>query len=85
MDTSTVRLVIFLGMFLVFAGDYSALISSVFGNAATERNITAVKKSEASLEGPYNKVPALSKKEVERNNGENENIIVYKRIKGIAH
>ena len=31
-DTGTVRLVIFLGMFLVFAGDYSSLITSIFGN-----------------------------------------------------
>ncbi|XP_012222620.1 uncharacterized protein geko [Linepithema humile] len=67
MDTSTVRLMIFLGMFLIFAGDHSALISSIFGNA-TERNITAVRKSETSLEEPFNKVPALSNKEVDKNN-----------------
>lgn len=31
-DTGTVRLVIFFGMFLVFAGDYSSLVSSIFGS-----------------------------------------------------
>lgn len=74
MDTSTVRLMIFLGMFLVFAGDHSALISSIFGNA-TERNITDVKKTETYSEGPYNEVSALSKKDVEKNHGKNENTI----------
>lgn len=39
MDTGTVRLVIFLGMFLVFVSDYSSLISTIFGNNA-ERNST---------------------------------------------
>lgn len=38
MDTGTVRLVIFLGMFLAFAGDYSALISTIFGNAEVQNN-----------------------------------------------
>jgi len=81
MDTSTIRLVIFLGMFLIFAGDYSALISSIFGNS-TEKNKTAVKRSE-TLEGPYNEVSALSKKEVEKNNGKNKNVIKiinYKKL-----
>ncbi|XP_053973318.1 uncharacterized protein LOC128873646 [Hylaeus volcanicus] len=36
MDTSTVRLVIFLGMFLVFAGDYSYLIATIFGRPAVK-------------------------------------------------
>ncbi|KAL6265320.1 hypothetical protein P5V15_002113 [Pogonomyrmex californicus] len=68
MDTSTVRLVIFLGMFLIFAGDYSALVSSIFGNA-TERNITdGAKESEAQLKGPHDKIPVLSKKDVDKNN-----------------
>lgn len=40
MDTSTVRLVIFLGMFLVFAGDYSNLVASIFGKSA-EQNLTS--------------------------------------------
>lgn len=31
LDTKTVRLVIILGMFLVFTGDYSSLIASVWG------------------------------------------------------
>ncbi|XP_015609626.2 uncharacterized protein LOC107274719 [Cephus cinctus] len=48
MDTSTVRLVIFLGMFLVFAGDYGAVISSIFGNGL-EKNSTVNTKGP---EGP---------------------------------
>ncbi|EZA51759.1 hypothetical protein DMN91_004435 [Ooceraea biroi] len=68
MDTSTVRLVIFLGMFLVFAGDYSALISSIFGSA-TERNITdTVREPEAQLKGPHDKIPVFSKKDVDKDN-----------------
>ncbi|XP_033321544.2 geko [Megalopta genalis] len=39
MDTSTVRLVIFLGMFLVFATDYNYLVSTIFGRPA-EQNLT---------------------------------------------
>lgn len=75
MDTSTVRLVIFLGMFLVFAGDYSALIASIFGNA-TERNITdAVREPEAQLKGPHDKIPVVSKKDVDKNNGKNEDMV----------
>lgn len=71
MDTSTVRLVICLGMFLVFAGDYSALIASIFGNA-TEKNITdAIKEPEAQLKGPVEKISVASKTNVE-NNGKNE-------------
>lgn len=30
-DTSTVRLIIFVGMFLAFAGDYSFLLEAIFG------------------------------------------------------
>lgn len=37
-DTGTVRLVIFIGMFLVFAGDYTSLINSVFGNGMERAN-----------------------------------------------
>lgn len=33
-DTSTVRLVIFLGMFLAFSGDYSFLVATIFGRQA---------------------------------------------------
>ncbi|XP_012277625.1 uncharacterized protein LOC105698178 isoform X1 [Orussus abietinus] len=33
-DTGTVRLMIFLGMFLAFAGDYSAIVASIFGSPA---------------------------------------------------
>ncbi|XP_034944682.1 uncharacterized protein geko [Chelonus insularis] len=39
-DTGTVRLVIFIGMFLVFAGDYTALINSIFGNNMDRANST---------------------------------------------
>lgn len=39
-DTGTVRLVIFIGMFLVFAGDYTTLINSVFGNGMVAGNST---------------------------------------------
>ncbi|XP_024882654.1 olfaction protein geko [Temnothorax americanus] len=68
MDTSTVRLVIFLGMFLVFAGDYSAFIASIFGNA-TESNITdAVREPEAQFKGPHEKIPVVSKIDVDKNN-----------------
>ncbi|GAB1869501.1 hypothetical protein CAJAP_10580 [Camponotus japonicus] len=66
MDTSTVRLVIFVGMFLIFAGDYSTLISSIFGNA-TERNVT-VRGPEAEFKGPHDKIDVVSKKDVDKNN-----------------
>lgn len=66
MDTSTVRLVIFLGMFLIFAGDYSTLIASIFGNT-TEKNITdAIKEPE--LKGPHDKIPVVSNIGVDKNN-----------------
>ncbi|XP_015112297.1 uncharacterized protein LOC107037968 isoform X1 [Diachasma alloeum] len=46
-DTGTVRLVIFIGMFLVFAGDYTTLINSVFGNGMVSGNSTFVGLQEA--------------------------------------
>ncbi|XP_003689563.1 uncharacterized protein LOC100864292 [Apis florea] len=47
MDTSTVRLVIFLGMFLMLAGDYTYLITAIFGRS-TGQNITEpIKNPEA--------------------------------------
>lgn len=72
MDTSTVRLVIFLGMFLIFAGDYSALITSIFGNT-TERNITdnAIREPEAQLKGSHEKIVTKT----DKNNGKNEIIV----------
>lgn len=74
MDTSTVRLVIFIGMFLIFAGDYSTLISSIFGNA-TERNATdTVRGPEAQFKGPHDKIDVISKKDVDKNNGKNKKI-----------
>ncbi|KZC07649.1 PREDICTED: uncharacterized protein LOC107185890 [Dufourea novaeangliae] len=56
MDTSTVRLVIFLGMFLVFAGDYSYLVSTIFGRHP-EQNVTEPIKGP---EGPPRE-PALDR------------------------
>ncbi|KAF7993465.1 hypothetical protein HCN44_010060 [Aphidius gifuensis] len=46
-DTGTVRLVIFIGMFLVFAGDYTTLINKVFGNGMVSNNSTF-----GTLQGP---------------------------------
>ncbi|KAL0120775.1 hypothetical protein PUN28_008455 [Cardiocondyla obscurior] len=70
MDTGTVRLVIFVGMFLVFAGDYSALIASIFGNTK-ERNVTDdVKEPEAQLKGPHEKMSIVLKKDVDENNAD---------------
>lgn len=67
MDTSTVRLVIFLGMFLIFAGDYSALISTLFGKASDGNATDAVKEpSEADLK---NGVSIISKKDANKDNG----------------
>ncbi|XP_076620053.1 geko [Colletes latitarsis] len=67
MDTSTVRLVIFLGMFLVFAGDYSYLVATIFGKTS-ERNVTQTVKGP---EGPprdtmRDRIPLTSKKEDEK-------------------
>lgn len=70
MDTSTIRLVIFVGMFLVFAGDYSALISSIFGNA-TERNVTdTVREPEDQFKNPHDKLDIVLKKD-NKNDGKN--------------
>lgn len=72
MDTSTVRLVIFLGMFLAFAGDYSALISTIFGKGRTGRNVTerdAAEGPEAHLDEPHDKISILSKNDIDKDNG----------------
>ncbi|KAG7206941.1 hypothetical protein KM043_000833 [Ampulex compressa] len=50
-DTSTVRLVIFLGMFLAFAGDYGSLIAAIFGKSP-ERNMTEPAKRPEGPMGP---------------------------------
>ncbi|XP_012264831.2 uncharacterized protein LOC105691123 [Athalia rosae] len=50
MDTGTVRLVIFVGMFLVFAGDYTSLMSTIFGTNADKNDTTALKRRQ--LSGP---------------------------------
>ncbi|KAK2582323.1 hypothetical protein KPH14_004661 [Odynerus spinipes] len=69
MDTSTVRLVIFLGMFLVFAGDYSIFIPSIFGKDV-EKNLTDPSKGPVGppREGSSEKLAIASskKKEIER-------------------
>lgn len=49
MDTGTVRLVIFLGMFLVFAGDYTSFISTIFGTNADKNGTTALKRPQGHV------------------------------------
>jgi len=65
MDTSTIRLVIFLGMFLFFAGDYSFL-SSIFGNTGSS-DVTAPK---AQLKELRDDIPIVSKNNIQ-NDGKN--------------
>ncbi|XP_076675612.1 geko [Andrena cerasifolii] len=70
MDTSTVRLVIFLGMFLVFAGDYTYLVSTIFGKHH-ERNLTEPMSGPQGppKEAPRNRIPLISaSKEDDREN-----------------
>ena len=56
MDTSTVRLVIFLGMFLIFAGDYSYLISTILGKS--EQNVTGtIKNPDGSQDSIADRTP----------------------------
>ncbi|XP_033215522.1 uncharacterized protein LOC117171950 [Belonocnema kinseyi] len=69
MDTGTVRLVIFLGMFLIFASDYGSLISTIFGSSS-ERNSTLTRPEGPPREGPaaeraYN---AAAKKALHKDN-----------------
>lgn len=64
MDTSTLRLVIFLGMFLVFAGDYNYLVSTIFGRTV-EHNITEPIKGPV---GPPKELPVV-KKDSDKENG----------------
>lgn len=72
MDTSTVRLLIFVSMFLIFAGDYNTLISSIFGNT-TEKNVTdTVEGPKAQLKGPHDKITAVLKEDIDKNNGKNK-------------
>lgn len=71
MDTGTVRLVIFLGMFLMFAGDYSYLITAIFGRSA-DRNITEPVKGpeEPSSQVLGDRIAlAAVKKDDEKDNG----------------
>jgi hypothetical protein len=56
LDTSTVRLVILLGMFLVFAGDHGAIIASIWGSGAEANRTEALKKLP---EGPPKRSPQL--------------------------
>lgn len=74
MHTSTVRLVIFLGMFLAFATDYSELISTIFGKR-TESNVTNVAKGpEVHLEEPRDKISILSKNHIDKENGKSRGV-----------
>lgn len=50
MDTSTVRLVIFLGMFLMFVGDYTYLVTTIFGQSP-DQNLTEPIKSPVDQAG----------------------------------
>ncbi|XP_076175970.1 geko [Ptiloglossa arizonensis] len=69
MDTSTVRLVIFLGMFLVFTGDYSYLVATIFGKP-TERNLTEPVKGPVGppTEVPYDGTTTTTEKDEEKEN-----------------
>jgi len=67
MDTSTIRLVIFLGMFLFFAGDYS-LLSSIFGNTASAGDVTG---SKAQLKELRDEMPPIVSKNNVKNDGKN--------------
>lgn len=70
MDTSTVRLVIFLVMFLAFAGDYSALISTIFGKVANG-NLTDIAKEppEVGLKEPHDDTSIFMKTDMNKDNG----------------
>lgn len=72
MDTSTVRLVIFLGMFLMLAGDYTYLITAIFGRSGGQ-NITEPSKT-AENQGRSNDAEgrialSVTKKMDEKENG----------------
>lgn len=57
-------------MFLVFAGDYSALISTIFGKA-TDGNVTDAPKGppEVNPKKPHDDISVLSKKNADKDNG----------------
>lgn len=71
MDTSTLRLIIFLGMFLVFAGDYSTFVPTIFGKNV-EKNMTDSGKEPVGPpgDGTIEKLSLASsrKKEIGRDN-----------------
>ncbi|CAK9804281.1 hypothetical protein ANTQUA_LOCUS4016 [Anthophora quadrimaculata] len=67
MDTSTVRLVIFLGMFLMFAGDYTYLISTIFGRQY-DQNLTEPIKSPEELANKDRITLTTMKKDDEKEN-----------------
>ncbi|XP_020280242.1 uncharacterized protein LOC109852982 [Pseudomyrmex gracilis] len=64
MDTSTLRLIIFLGMFLIFAGDYNALFVSVFGNVSEKNKTNDVREHEAQLKEPHDKISIAAKRDI---------------------
>ncbi|XP_066591549.1 uncharacterized protein geko isoform X2 [Prorops nasuta] len=61
-DTSTVRLVILLGMFLVFAGDYSTMVSSIF-NQNSQQNLTDSVKEAYDSSVPHKPVEPKEREE----------------------
>ncbi|CAK9826172.1 hypothetical protein ANTRET_LOCUS4061 [Anthophora retusa] len=67
MDTSTVRLVIFLGMFLMFAGDYTYLISTIFGKQY-DQNLTEPMKNTEELANKERITLTTMKKDDEKEN-----------------
>ncbi|KOC61294.1 hypothetical protein WH47_06118 [Habropoda laboriosa] len=67
MDTSTVRLVIFLGMFLMFAGDYTYLISTIFGRQS-DQNLTEPIKNPEELGNKDGVTLTTVKKDDEKEN-----------------
>ncbi|CAK9819126.1 hypothetical protein ANTPLA_LOCUS10081 [Anthophora plagiata] len=67
MDTSTVRLVIFLGMFLIFAGDYTYLISTIFGKQY-DQNLTEPIKSPEEMVNKDRITLTTMKKDDEKEN-----------------
>ena len=74
MYISTVRLVILLGMFLMFTGDYSYLTTTIFGRSSRENITEPVKNAEdagsKSAATPEDGIAlATVKKDNEKENG----------------
>lgn len=74
LDTGTVRLVILLGMFLYFAGDYNSLVASIWGSSGDEGNQTeaALKRQPEGPpkhEGLERMIMDATKKSLDEENG----------------